>query len=208
MLGAVQDETKHIHLQWFGEEETAGAAAATNQPAGGTPEGKAGDSRGEASASGANGKGAEPVSKTVSAEEHAKVKAEYERILGIFKEKESKEKRQRDEALRKQGEFEKLYSETAKELESTKPKLERMSAIVQALLDAELQGLPTTFDATLMPQGDPDQKLEWLLKAKKAGLFAGAPAGTGAPARKPGDGTPPQRGAASEGFESIYNKRP
>lgn len=200
MQGEGQDATKHIHLQWFAEGDEAGASADADQSSDGTPEGKAADSRGESAASGENGKDSvEP--KIVSAEEHARVKAEYERLLQVFKEKEGREKKQRDQALAKQGEYQKLYNETLQELEATKPKLERMTAIVKAMLDAELQGLPKDFDKGLLPAGDADVQLDWLLKAKKAGLFASV--ATPAP-RRPGDGTPPQRGAASEGFMSIY----
>jgi len=202
MLGEERDVTKHIHLQWFAKDDEAGASAGANQSAGETSEDKAGDSRGDASASGADEKGAEQAPKTVSAEEHAKVKAEYERILGIFKEKESKEKRQRDEALRTKGEFEKLYSVDHADLEILRPRLERVSAVVQALLDAELQGLPKDFDESLLPAGDADQKLDWITKAKKAGLLTEK-----TPQKKAGDGTPPQRGAASEGLMAIYKKQ-
>jgi hypothetical protein len=196
MLGEVQDATKHTR------EEASGDAAGTDQSSGGTPEDKAGGDQAGAPVSDANAKGAGRAPQSVSAEEHAKVRAEYEKLFQVVKEKETRERRQRDDALRKQGEFEKLYNTDHTELEALRPRLERMSATVQALLDAELQGLPKDFDKSLLPAGDPDTQLAWLTKAKRAGLLTGEKAAT-----KAGDGTPPQRGAASEGFASIYKKQ-
>lgn len=203
MLSEWRDVTSRIHLQWFAEKEAAGAAAVADQSADETSEDTAGEPEPGDSVSGANGKAGEKPTGPVSAEEFAKVKADYERIVGIFKAKEAKEKAQRDAALQKKGEFEKLYNEAQAELTDAKPKLERMTAIVQAMLDAELQGLPKDFDRTLLPAGSVDVQLEWLLKAKKAKLFTNGSAEE-SHARKPGDGTPPQRGAAGEGFLSIY----
>ena len=207
MLSEWRDATSKIHLQWFAEKEAAGAAAVADPSADETSEDKAGEPEPGDSVSGANGKAGEKPTGPVSAEEFAKVKADYERIVGIFKAKEAKEKAQRDAALLKKGEYEKLYNEAQVELTETKPRLERMTAIVQAMLDAELQGLPKDFDKSLLPTGSVDVQLEWLLKAKKAKLFSVGTSSEETPARRPGDGTPPQRGAAGEGFLSIYAKR-
>lgn len=177
-----------VHLQWFGD-------------AAGTPEAKAEQKAGDQTGSGEPA-APEGAKVTVTAEDYAKLKSQYDHMLAVFKEKEGRERKQQEDALKKKGEFEKLYNEAMAELEALRPKAERMSGVIQTLLEAELQGMPKEFDRTLLPGGDPDVQLDWIGKAKKSGLLKAAQQ-----AAKPGDGTPPQAGKADEGFMGIYSKQ-
>lgn len=167
------------------EEKAASTDAVTDEEAPDTPE-------------------ADTPAEKVSAEAFAELKSKYNHMLKVFKEKETRERKQQETTLAKKGEYEKLYGDAVKELDVLRPQAERMAAIVQAMLDAELQGLPKGFDRTLIPPGAVDVQLEWILKAKKAKLFGNGTTEDDGHVKRPGDGTPPQRGSAQESFLSIY----
>ena len=94
------------------------------------------------------------------------------------KTKQDKEKeKQEREAKEKQGEFEKLYTETKDkyeaietEKESYKTRVETLEAVVQELLNNELNDIDKEHQE-LIPDLSVEDKLSWINKAKANGLF-------------------------------------
>lgn len=81
-------------------------------------------------------------------------------------------------AAEQKGEFEKLYKETSKELEETQAKYKsadkrakELEAIITEMLNARLENLPEEL-RDIIPEGlTPEQKLAWIDKAERKGLF-------------------------------------
>ena len=102
-------------------------------------------------------------------------------------------------AAEQKGEFEKLYKETSKKLEDTQSKYKsadkrakELEAIITDMLNARLENLPEEL-RDIIPEGlTPEQKLAWIDKAERKGLF-------GPKAEEPiGEGTnPPQQQAVN-----------
>jgi chromosome segregation ATPase len=94
------------------------------------------------------------------------------------KTKQEKEKEKQERELKeKQGEFEKLYTETkdkyeAIETENTgyKARVETLEAVVQELLNSELNDIDKEHQE-LIPDLSVEDKLSWIIKAKNNGLF-------------------------------------
>lgn len=189
-------DLSHMHLQWFAEgDDQTGSAEGTAAGADEEPEG---------------GKGKKATARTSAAdltpEAFAELESKYNHMLKVFKEKETRERKQTEDAAKKRGEYEKLHEQASAELEQLKPRLERMSGVIQTMLDAELAALPKGFDRTLLPEGDPDVQLAWLAKAKKAGIIkAPEAAGSDGAGKRGGDGTPPAaKNAQPSGLQSLY----
>lgn len=92
------------------------------------------------------------------------------------KQDKEKEKAER-EAREKQGEFEKLYSETKTNYEileaeniSNKSRVEALESVVQELLNNELNAIDKEHQE-LIPDLSVEEKLSWIIKAKSNGLF-------------------------------------
>jgi len=101
--------------------------------------------------------------------------------------REAEEAKAREEALKKQGQFEALYNEAAPKVQTLEALNKRQEAALASYLDAELKGVPEAM-RPLIPDGDAVSKLEWITKAKVAGAFGAAAAGSKG---KGPDGTPP-----------------
>ncbi len=79
---------------------------------------------------------------------------------------------------KKQGEFEKLYGQASKELEtykkdfnSTKERAEHLEGIMTSMLNTKMETIPEEFHDLIPENLSPEQKLDWISKADAKGLF-------------------------------------
>ncbi|MEA3227211.1 MAG: hypothetical protein U9Q07_14775 [Planctomycetota bacterium] len=134
----------------------------------------------------------------------AAMKADYDHLLQTHSEMKTKWDKQKkaedtakQNALKEQGKFKDLYEEDHTHLETLKPKVERYEGVINRLLETELEGLSDEMK-TLIPDGDPDKRLDWVVNAKKAGVFS---QGT----RAQGDNTPsPDGGEKPKTLEDLF----
>lgn len=92
------------------------------------------------------------------------------------KQEKEKEKQER-ESKEKQGQFEKLYTETKDKYETLesentgyKARVETLEAVVQELLNSQLNDIDKEHQE-LIPDLSVEDKLSWIIKAKANGLF-------------------------------------
>ena len=116
--------------------------------------------------------------------------------------REAEEEKARQEQLKKAGEFERLYGETAPQLETLKATVTKYETALGTYLKAELASVPDNLKA-LIPEGDAASKLEWIAKAKAAGAFT---PGTGGGKGKGADGTPPPGSGGATKPKSEFDK--
>lgn len=69
-----------------------------------------------------------------------------------------------------QGEFKTLYESKEQEVTGLKTRAESAESALEKYLELELKGIPED-KLSLIPDLPTDQKLEWLAKAKGAGMF-------------------------------------
>lgn len=166
----------HVHLQWFAPDPP--------KPDGGATEPKAGGKPGDASTPGQPDPG-KTATETVSKSDFDHLLKVHEEMKTKLQKREAAEAKAKEEALKEQGKYAELHATVSKELEAIKPRLERYESVIKQLLEQALKELPEGFDATLIPDGDPDQKLAWLSKAQASGLLkkpeAKKPTGDGSP---------------------------
>ena len=169
----------NVHLQWFAEDDPKTTPDSTEPPAG--DQTGAGDSTGKTiPIAESPDQGSTPEAKaegTISREEYDKQAKELDHIRSVHAEMKAKEQKKREEEQKKRGEFEGLYTEAKQKLETVEPEREKFKTAVDGYLQAELDALPEDFDRSLVPDGDPVQKLEWIQKARKSGWLAPKQAG-------------------------------
>lgn len=202
--GEPQSWLDNVHLQWFaaGDPQTTDGAEpqAGDQTGVGEDTGKekpTGEARAESS-----DQSSAPEAKaegTVSKKDFETIKAELEHLKTVHGEMKAKEKQKQEAEQKKRGEFETLYNTANTELEAVKPERDKYKQAVEGMLESEVKALPETFDQTLIPEGDPVEKLAWIRKAKAAGLLG---------QRKPqGDGSVPFGNTQDTGaWASLYEK--
>lgn len=138
----------------------------------------------------------------------AKEREEKAHLLSVHTEMKNKaeeraaaEERNRQENLKKQGEFEKLLTEQTPKYEQAIALVKRQEAVLAEYLAIELKAVPESMQA-LMPAGDAVDKLSWITKAKAAGAL-------GQPAKAPAKGTdwaPPPGGKGAVMTTDQFNK--
>jgi hypothetical protein len=179
-----------VHLQWFGEGDAESQGKETEQ--GGAAQGDHGN---EGKTGGQSG---DPKTEVDLRAELTKLQGDLLNFKKVEEERKTKEKKRQEELLKEQGKFRELYETAQRENDTMKAKLERLDVVMKGMLEDEMKDLPTDFDKTLSPSGEPFDQIQWLRKAKPVLIGAKpAPRGDGAPAPKPGAGL--------EGMRSIYN---
>lgn len=133
-----------------------------------------------------------------------KLKANYDNLLTVHNEMKAKTERREEEqrraterSMQEQGKFKELYEAQTKELETLRPTVGQYEKAIQSYLDSELKELsPHLKD--LIPEGNVLTRLEWVTKAKKAGVISPTAKGDGAP--------PPSRDKPISSWTSIYKR--
>ena len=123
---------------------------------------------------------------------HTEMKSKWDK-------KEEDEIKLREEALKKKGEYEKLYETSKKELEELKPRTEKLEEIISAYLKNELKSLPDAAKVLIDTNKPIESQLEMIVKLKESGLLEQTK-------KKQGDGTPPGGGGNIAKFTDIYTK--
>jgi hypothetical protein len=105
------------------------------------------------------------------------------------------------EAKKKKGEFEELYNGAQSELQTFKEqsetataRVEALEAVIQTLVDAELEGVPEDMVGLIPETFTAEQKLSWITTAKQKGLF-----GTQAPPVNEKENQPLGQGTNNQG---------
>lgn len=124
-------------------------------------DGKEGEKGAEGGESEKGGEKKDPVQERINAEVGRRHKAEAR-----VKELEDKAKADNEAALKATGEYKKLYEDIAPRAKLA----EELEGSVKTYLAAELDGLSDEQKA-LIPEAPPHKQLEWLKKAKAAGVF-------------------------------------
>jgi len=177
-----------VHLQWFAEGDAEGKGESSEQ-------GEA--AQGDRSTGKADGQSGGPKTEAELRAELTKLQGDLLNFKKVEEERKTKEKKRQEELLKEQGKFRELYETAQRENETMKARLEKLDAVMKGMLEDEMKDLPTDFDKTLIPSGEPFDQVQWIRKAK--------PVLTGAKPAPKGDGAPPPKpGAGLEGMRSIY----
>jgi hypothetical protein len=135
---------------------------------------------------------------TVSKTEYDKLYAAHQEMMDKAKKREEAEKKKADDALKEQGKFKELYENLKATSEAGVTTLAKYEAALKGYLEAETKDLSAEHKA-LIPSGDIASQLEWLTKAKTAGLV-----GT---KKATGDGTPPPGGVnPKSGLSALFKE--
>lgn len=102
----------------------------------------------------------------------------YKELKAKLAELEEAHKKKEQEEAEKRGEFESLYNQTKADLEkvtqnykSTQKRVEVLEGVINELLEAKLENIDEKYHDLIPENLTPEQKLAWVVKAEKKGLF-------------------------------------
>lgn len=136
-------------------------------------------------------------------EAHQHTISVHTEMKGKYQKREESDAKAREEALKKQGQFESLYNEAAPKLATAEATVKRQEEALSRFLEAELMSLPENVKA-IIPEGDAVARLDWISKAKAAGVFGQNK--PGAAGQKAGDKSPPPGNAGGVISLDEFNK--
>jgi uncharacterized protein YoxC len=165
-----------LNLQFFAEDNGAGGGEGGQQ-------GQEGQGQGNNA-----GQQGNDGSQNKQQNEHMIPKSRFDEVNNSLKtlqeqlDKINNEKTQAElDAKKKNGEFEDLYTKTSQELENTKntykqtsERVSQLEALIQTMVDTELQSVPEAFRDLVPENLSAEQKLSWITQAKSKGLFGNA----------------------------------
>lgn len=109
----------------------------------------------------------------------------YKELKAKLAELEEAHKKKEQEEAEKRGEFESLYNQTKADLEkvtqnykSTQKRVEVLEGVINELLEAKLENIDEKYHDLIPENLTPEQKLAWVVKAEKKGLFGNTNAET------------------------------
>lgn len=102
----------------------------------------------------------------------------YKELKAKLAELEEAHKKKEQEEAEKRGEFESLYNQTKADLEkvtqnykTTQKRVEVLEGVINELLEAKLENIDEKYHDLIPENLTPEQKLAWVVKAEKKGLF-------------------------------------
>ena len=102
----------------------------------------------------------------------------YKELKAKLAELEETHKKKEQEEAEKRGEFESLYNQTKADLEkvtqnykTTQKRVEVLEGVINELLEAKLENIDEKYHDLIPENLTPEQKLAWVVKAEKKGLF-------------------------------------
>lgn len=102
----------------------------------------------------------------------------YKELKAKLAELEETQKKKEQEEAEKRGEFESLYNQTKADLEkvtqnykTTQKRVEVLEGVINELLEAKLENIDEKYHDLIPENLTPEQKLAWVVKAEKKGLF-------------------------------------
>lgn len=109
----------------------------------------------------------------------------YKELKAKLAELEEAHKKKEQEEAEKRGEFESLYNQTKADLEkvtqnykTTQKRVEVLEGVINELLEAKLENIDEKYHDLIPENLTPEQKLAWVVKAEKKGLFGNTNAET------------------------------
>lgn len=102
----------------------------------------------------------------------------YKGLKAKLAELEEANKKKEQEEAEKRGEFESLYNQTKSDLEkvtqnykTAQERVEVLEGVINELLEAKLENIDEKYHDLIPENLTPEQKLAWVVKAEKKGLF-------------------------------------